>query len=300
LGVDGPAKSVSFFEQAVQADPGFADAYAALGTTWVTMAFQGEWSQVAESYAKARRAAQRALQLDPANAEALAVLGTASFFDERNFPRAEAELLRSIELNPSRAWARKEYALILVTQRRFDDALAQLDRAREIDPLSLVSGNDVAVAYYCARRYDDSIRTARRTLEVNPKFNLAHLILGSSLAAQAKFPEAVQEFQRAMAPSSRDPFILGRMGYALAASGDTAGARAILKELESSDSRSYVQTAFVQVGLGDKQAALDLLERAWEHRETDLSFIAADPLWDPLRAEPRFRALAARLGLPVS
>lgn len=300
LGQDGPAKSVPFFEQAVQADPRFADGYAALATTWSAIAFHADGSQVAGLYAKARGAAQRALQLDPSNAEALAVLGTASYYDQRDFPRAEAQLLRSIELNPSRAWTRKGYALMLVTQRRFDEALAQFDRAREIDPLSLVSGNDVAVTYYCARRYEDSIRSARRTLEVNPKFQPAHVMLGSCLAAQARFPEAVKEFERALAPASRDSFVLGRLGYALARSGDSAGARAILKELESAALKNYVQTAFVQVGLGDKQVALDSLERAWERREADVFFIAAEPLWDSIRAEPRFRALAARLGLPVS
>ena len=299
LGVNGPAQSVTFFERAVRADPGFADAHAALATTWVSMAFVGDGQVAAEYYAKARGAARRAIELDPANAEAQAVLGTASFYGERDFARAEAQMLRSIELNPSRAWTRKGYALMLVTQGRFDDALAQFDRAREVDPLSLVSGNDVAVAYYCARRFDHATRAARRTLEVNPKFFPGPLMLGSCLAAQGRFREAIQEFERAIALSSRDASILGRMGYAMAASGDTAGARAILREMETAKSKSYVQMSFVQAGLGDKPAALDSMGRAAERQETDLFFMAVEPLWDSLHAEPRFRALAAYMGVPL-
>jgi serine/threonine-protein kinase len=294
-GFEGREESVRFLEQAARADPQYAPAWAGLATLYSTMAFHGQ-GDIGELTAQARRAGGRALQLDPASAEALASLAVLSYAFEHDWPSAERNFERALALNPSYGRGHLQYALGLVTRARFDAALAHIRAARALDPLSFSIGNDLAVALYCADRYEESIASARQTLRNDPKFVYAHLPLGMALAAKGDSAAAIAEFEAAIRTLGRAPGSLGSMGYALARAGRTAEAQNIAREIEPADGAG-VQLAYVYAGLGDKPRALNALERAYAQRTVDLNFMAVDPRLASLRAEPRFVALKARMGL---
>ena len=289
------ASSIQFLETAARADPQYAPAYAGLTTAYATMAFHME-GDVGELIAKARNAGGRALQLDPASAETLASLAALSYAFDHDWASAERDFERALELNPSYARGHLQYALGLVTRARFDAAIAHIRAARALDPLSFGIGNDLAVALECAGRYDEAIASARQTLRNDPKFVYAHVPLGEALVLKGNPTAAIAEFEQAIQSLGRGPWILGPMGLALARGGRKVEAESIVKEIEASGDAD-VQLAHVYAALGDKPRALDALERAYAERIVDLNFMAVDPLLASLRAEPRFLALKARMGL---
>ena len=294
-GIETRADSIRFLEEAARADPEFAPAYAGLATAYATMAFHQQ-GDVAELVARARRAAGRALQLDPASSETLAALAVLSYAFDHDWPAAERNFERALELNPSLARAHLQYAMGLITRARFDAAIAHIRAARALDPLSYAIGNDLALALECAGRYDAAIASARQTLRNDPKFAYAHVPLGSALALKGNLPAAIGEFQQAVQALGRDGWILGPMGYALARAGRKVEAANIAVEIESAGG-SPVSSAYVYAALGDKPHAMDALERAYAQRIVDLNFMAVDPMLASLRAEPRFLALKGRMGL---
>jgi tetratricopeptide (TPR) repeat protein len=289
------ADSIRFLEEAARADPQYAPAWAGLTTAYSTMAFHME-GDIDELVAKARGAGERALQLDPASAETLASLAVLSYAFDHDWASAERRFERALELNPSYARGHLQYAMGLLTRGRFDAAIAHIRSARNLDPLSFAIGNDLAVALECAGRYVEAIASARQTLRNDPEFAYAHVPLGDALAMQGNSTAAMAEFEQAIRKLGRGSWILGPMGYALARAGRKADAENIAREIEADDGGG-VQLAHVYAALGDKPRALDALDRAFAQRVVDLNFMAVDPIFASLRAEPRFLALKARMSL---
>jgi TolB-like protein/tetratricopeptide (TPR) repeat protein len=294
-GHEARAGSIRFLEEAARADPQYAPAYAALATAYATMAFHME-GEIGELLAKARRSGARALELDADSAEALGSLAVLSYAFDHDWASAERGFERALALNPSYARGHLQYAMGLISRARFDAAIAHIRAARDLDPLSFAIGNDLAVALVCAGRYDASIASARQTLRNDPTFVFAHVALGDALAMKGDSTAAIAEFQQAIQKLGRGPWILGPMGYALARAGRKAEAENAAREIESDDGPG-VQIAHVYAALDDKPRALDALEHAYAQRIVDLNFMAVDPMLATLRAEPRFLALKARLGL---
>ena len=288
--------SIPFLEQAVQADPEYAPAHAALATAYVMALYHGTVYPRDEPLRKARREAARALALDPASAEAYASLAMLSFAFDHDWISAQRGFEKALELNPSDARAHLQYAMGLVTRGRFSQAVAHVNQARVLDPLSFAATNYLAIALYCAGHYDESIAAARQTLTADPGFASAHVAIGRGMAVKGDFPRAAAEFAMAMQKYGREPWILGRMGYALARAGHTAQALGIVKEIDRLEGPA-VQIAFVYAGLGDHQRSLDALDRAFQQGNVDLDFMAVDPMLAGLRAEPRFLTLKSRMGL---
>jgi tetratricopeptide (TPR) repeat protein len=259
------------------------------------MAFHLEGA-VHELAGKAREAGSRALELDPNSAETHASLATLSYSYDHDWPSAQAGFERALELNPSYARAHLQYAMGLVTRGRFDAAVAHVRQARALDPLSYAIGNDLAVALYCAGRFDDAIAAARGTLEADRNYAPAHVIQGSSMAVKGDLAGALREDEQAIRKMGREPWILGRMGYALARAGRRADAERVAREIQATQGPA-MQLALVYAGLGDKQRALDAMEQAARQRETDLNFMAVDPMLAALRGEARFVALKNSIGL---
>ncbi len=295
------AKAIQLLEQVTAKDPGYVDAWAALSNVYLTSTFhqEGAFNELA---AKTRRAAERAIFLDPGNTDGLVARAEIEWLDERNWPAAEAGLRHALKLNPSSPSARAWLATGLVTRGRFDDALQELERASAISPISYVVSNDIATALYCARRWDAAIRQARRTLEVNPKFIYARIIIGLCLAAQGQYAGAISELEQVAQQGGRGP-VLGRLGYVLARAGRASEARELRRELasvEAQGARIGVHIAYVDTGLGDFSSACDNLDAAFSRHETDLNYMAVDPVFEALRGRPRFEALKVKLGLPAS
>jgi tetratricopeptide (TPR) repeat protein len=292
-------KSVQAFEQAVAADPGYAPAYAGLASSCATLGFQG---LAADGLAipRARQAAQKAIQLEDTNSEAHGVLGWIQFFYDRDWPSAETHLRRATELDATYAAAHVWYAFGLVTRGRVEEALRHCRTAMDLDS-SLAATTDLSMILYYSGRYQEAAGETLRVVRLRPDFTLARVVLGSCCAALGRHQQAIAEYEKARGPSDRFSTVLGRLGLSYAVCNRKADALELfgrLQEAAQRGAKAHVEMALIHTGLGQKAQAMDALERAFEAHESDLLFLRVEPLLQPLRGEPRFQALCARLGLP--
>jgi TolB-like protein/Tfp pilus assembly protein PilF len=293
--------AISYFQQAIDKDPAFALAYAGLADAYLLLS---GWAVASpkESFPKARAAAAQALRLDNKLAEAHASLGQALFAYDLNLTEAEREFRRAIELNPNYATAHHWYAMgVLTPLGRFDDAIAESRRALEIDPLSIIINADVGTVFYNARRYDQAIEQYRKTVEMEPHFYYAHWELGQALEVKGIINEAIAEYEKAVSLND-DPLALGLLAHLYAKIGKTDKARKILVRLREISTQRYVAPytfALIHLGLGEKDQALQFLERDYEDRDGyNIALVKVDPFLDPLRGDPRFEALVAKVFAP--
>jgi tetratricopeptide (TPR) repeat protein len=210
----------------------------------------------------------------------------------------ERELRRAIALNPSYAPAHDFYGMLQALQGRLDDGLAQSRRAMELDPLSPLIQNDAGIPLVCRSEYEAAKQQNRKALELDPNFAPAQWGLGWASIMEGNLSEAILELEkgRAMAPT---PLVMGWLGFAYAASGDRAKAQAVLHELNQTSSGQFFSefsVASVYLGLGDKERALDLLQKAYEARSQWMIFLKVDKIFDSLRSDPRFIALLKKVG----
>jgi DNA-binding winged helix-turn-helix (wHTH) protein/TolB-like protein/lipoprotein NlpI len=297
---DGLQRSISYYDQAVEQDPKYALAYAGLADSYGLLGSYGV-EPASQADPRAKAAAVKALQLDDSLVQAHSSLGMIYFFDEWNWPLAEREFQRAIALNPNYSIVHTWYGLNLAALGRFDEALRQVRRAQELDPLSLIVDTDVGRILYLSRHYDQAIQAYRKVLDLDPNFARAHTRLGMAYAAKRELRLASEEFQKAQQLSGPDPYLYGLLGYTQALAGNRETARRLLQELLQRSQREYVpafSVALIYVGLGDRQAALDWLEKAYQDRSTLMVYAKTDPLLDPLRSAPQFTALLQRMKLP--
>ena len=294
-------KAIEYFNQAVARDPNYALAYVGLSDSYLLLPNYGSTSSQ-EALPPARIAAKKALALDDSLAEAHASLGLLATI-ELNLERALSELERAVQLKPNYATARHWLALADMTLARFDPAIGEGKRAIELDPLSVIINADFSWLYLCARRYDEGEAQARKTLEIDPHFFLAHYYLGIALQLKGRLSEAIPEFQKSF-DLNGDPYSLGILGQAYARNGQNEEARKILAQLNEQRNTRRVAPyamALVYSGLGDKERAIDELDRGYRDGETNYLFvIKVDPLLDDLRGNPRFEALVQKILAPKS
>ena len=291
-------KAADYFNQAIAADPKYALAYVGLADAYVLMPLYGAGAPQ-DCYPKAKAAAKKALELDDASAEAHTSLAQVFCYYDLDYSQATREFQRAIELNPNYATAHQWYgSSALGALGRFDEAIAEVKRALDLDPLSLVINTDLGNTYYRARRYDKAIDQMSKTLEMDPGFYYAHWNLGSALAAKGALGSAIEEYQKARELND-DPSMLGLLAHAYAVSGNKTEAMKIRDQLDMLSKQRYVSAytfALIYLGLGDKEEALRWLEKAYQDRAGDaLRFINVEPLLDPLRGDPRFEALVAKI-----
>jgi len=289
-------KALEQFEQATRLDPNFAPAYSGIADAY--MLGESMYFRPTEVMPKAKAAAEKALQLDDMLAEAHFSLGAVKFQYDYDWPGAETEIRRALALNPNYAFGHDNYGFFLALRGRLDDAVAESRIATELDPLSSIALIDSAFVLTFQGKYEAAKEQGRKALALDPNDWLAQTTLGWIDSRAGKFNEAVTELQKAQAMDS-PPHLLGDLGYAYAKSGDRARAQAIITELNQTSSRQYVSpfsTAKIYLGLGDKQRALDGLEKAYEERDYLLLMLRMDRIYDPLRSEPRFIALMKKAG----
>jgi serine/threonine protein kinase/tetratricopeptide (TPR) repeat protein len=297
---EGLAKSVSYFEQTIERDPGYARGYAGLADAYLLLGVYG-FARPAEVMPKARQAAMRALAIDDRAAEVYTSLGFLEAVYDWFWGNAERDFKRAIELDPHYPTAHHWYAINFLTPLgRFEEAAQELKIARELDPLSLAINASLGLLSYYARRYDEAAVAYLRTLEIDPRFAMAHLFLGQTLAALGRGDEAVAEITTALSLAPATVEMEAALGQAYAVAGRPEEARQVLAGLARRGEETYVSPALVasvHAALGEGEAALTWLERACEERAADLAWIGVRPVFDGLRDEPRFAALIERLGL---
>jgi tetratricopeptide (TPR) repeat protein len=252
-----------------------------------------------EAMPRARVAAEKALLIDETLAEAHASLAFVLMHFEWDWPGAEREFKRAIELNPSYATAHHWYAYYLMARGRTDESLAEIKRAQEIDPLSLIISTDVGEMYFFARQYDRAIEQCNKTLELDPEFNLAVRLLGWTYLQKGMHEKAIAELQRAVSLSQGRRDSTALLGYAYGVVGKREEAKEVLSELKEIGKRSYVapfEIALVYTGLNEKDQAFAWIEKAYDERSGSLILLNADPASDGLRSHPRFADLVRRVG----
>ena len=294
-------RSISCFEQAIAADPGYAKAYAGLAGSYMMIGFYGHQTGL-EVYTKAETAVKKALELDPHLAEAHVMLGATRSFRHHDWEGAERAILHALTRNPELAMAHYIYAgWVLSPTGRMPEAIREEQTARQLDPLSLVVNAVLAIIHWWAHRYDEALKYARETLDLNPDFWLALAALGLAHEQKGDYDDAIAAFEQAIAVTQRTPFLLSMLGHVHAHAGHTDRARQILAEMEALRQDKYVSafdTAMVHLGLGEHERALDHLERAYDERAAWLIYLNVDPRFAPLHAEPRFLALGQKMRLP--
>lgn len=282
------------FKQALQLDPNFALAHAALAEAYIRSAINGGISSE-EATPNARAAALKALELDGTPAEAHTALAELYFhYDLWNWAAAEEELERALQVNPGYATAYMRHAFHLNAMGRVEEAIAAGERGRELDPLSPNTNGTLAWVYYFARHYDRAIEQSRLVLAMEPNNALALVALGFSYLQKGMYQEASTAAEKTV--NLDDPATKYPLAMVYAAAGKRAEALEILGELKKIRFSPYLM-ATIYGRLGEKDQAFVWLEKAYEIRDLTLVRVKNSPHLDSLRDDPRFDDLIGRLGL---
>jgi tetratricopeptide (TPR) repeat protein len=296
---DGLKKANDYFNEAIERDPDYAQAYAGLADSYALL---GDWEYGVlapkEAYPKAKAAATRALELDSTLGEAHISLAFCLDGFDWDWESAGREFRRGVELSPGYATGHQWYAWHLAALGRNDEAVAELKKAESLDPLSLIIGADLAEELLIAHRYDEAIRQGRKTMAMDPFFAVAHYELGQAFVQKHMYNEAIAELQKAIELSGGSTTCTSNLAYAYAVSGMKNEAVKILNDLKNRSHHGFSnapEIALVYVGLDEKDQAMAWLEKAYAERFNP--GVLLRPAFDPLRSDARFQDLLRRIGL---
>jgi len=295
---EGFTRAISHFQQAIASNPDEARAYAGLANTYALLGTYG-LSSHADVIPKAREAALEALQIDERLAAAHTALALINELFDRDWQTAESRFRRAIELDLNYVTAHHWYAEHLAFQGRFDEALAESERARLLDPLSPIIAADHGAILYFARQYERAIQQFQLALAMDPRLGRAHLII-AVYAQQGKFDEALAQITE-FNSVNEGPWVWAWAAYVYGRSGRQAEAEQALQKMEESNRpRRYdplMLCATAHVGMGNTDEALSCLQRACEESPGTLASVKVDPIFDPLRDDPRFQEVLRCEGL---
>jgi serine/threonine protein kinase/tetratricopeptide (TPR) repeat protein len=284
-----------YLQQALRKDPEYALAYAGLAATYSSQSQLG-YAAPNEAMPLAKAAVMKALDIDDTLPNAHVVLATIKSVYDLDFAGGEKEFQRAMELDSNYLEAHQYYALLcLAAMGRFAECRSQLEQAQKIDPEAPLLETTTTFALYLAGNYDDVIARCKRAIEVNPNFYLLHLHLGQALAAKGLYDQAISAFQKARIASGDAPAVLGRLGYSYAASGRKQEARMLLQELQKASAQPHY-IAQIYIGLDEPDRAIESLQEASRERSGDLIYLNTDPIYGPLRSDPKFIALLELIG----
>ncbi len=294
-------RAVTYFRTAIDADPAYAAAYAALADCYNQLATVLVGQSPAHYRALAIAAARKACEIDEQLAEGHAALGFAKLYNW-DWAGAEVGLRRALELNPSYASARVWHASSLIIRQRFEEGISEVQRAHELDPLSLITQTQVGWMYRLAGRDEEAIAQYLKVLAVDPNYPWALKQLGSSYMNTGRFKEAVAVLEKAVVSSKDNPAMVGALGEAYAQAGRRMEAKRLLQQLRQMSTERYVPPiafAYVCLGLDDRDCYFEYLEKAFAERSNYIAYLSVEPsakLYGAVRNDPRFREMVRRLG----
>lgn len=294
--------SINYFKAAIAKDPNYALAYAGLANAYSVAGIYGPLT-VQEARPLQREAALQAVRLDDNLSEAHQALGGGKLLYDWDWEGGAAELRRAIELDPNNLSAHELYGYYLEAMGRADDAVREMQRAVEIDPGWALAINDLIIALNDAGRYDDAIKQGEHACSLNPSQSSPQVWLGYAYLQEHRFDDAIAAFQRGvkLAPeNNRDGAVAG-LTYAYAVAGRRAEALKELAELErhpDKNIRMPMYLAGVYSGLGDKDRALAMIERAYQQHDPRMWYLKPDQRFKSLHSDPRFKSLLRRIGMP--
>jgi DNA-binding winged helix-turn-helix (wHTH) protein/TolB-like protein/Tfp pilus assembly protein PilF len=292
-------QAIALYEQAIAADPRYAYAHAGLADAHRRTQFTSNTAP-RETFEKVRAAAQRALELDPQFGDGVANLGWVAFWYDWDWRGAEHMMQRALDLNPSSVDAHYGLAHVRLSTGRYAEALSSFSRAREIDPQALITNTFEGGMLAMNGRVEDGLARIRHAMQINPGFWIAHLLLGNVLFNIGRHDAALASLRQSVALSGDSAWASGPYGHALAQAGQVEFAREVLRAMHTRSRGGYVSPAMlalVHTGLGEFEAALAELDKAYEARDIRLAFLQIDHRWEPLRGDARFAELASRLKL---
>lgn len=295
----GLRKGMELFQQAIAADPGFAQPYAGLADSFAILAFYN-YLPPHEGFSKALTAARQALALDEKLAEAHASLAWVTSFFEWDWKNAEREFQRAIGLNPNWGTAYSWYSFHLLALGHFDASRRAIEKAQQVEPLSVSIGGAVSFSMFLHGDYERGLQVAKDAIETDANFAAGYTFMGWNLLGKQAWDEAIEMLEKALELMGGLSLVKGMLGYCYAKKGDEAKARALLAELLTQAETSYVSTFFVgflYLGLGDRESFFDWLEKAFEERNNWLVFLEVLPTFAEVRSDVRMRALSAKIGL---
>ena len=296
--------ALEFFQQAIARDPHYARAYAGMADCYLVLPYSLRVPSIdyGRYFAQARTAAEKALELDDNIAEAHSSLATLLYYDLA-LQEAKREYLRAIELDPNYVTAHHWFGYrVLTALGEFDAAIAELRRATELDPLAPVIRANLGHACFYARRYSETLAEARKALEIDTATAnqfYAYDVLAMGQAMSGKLDEAIDSVTRSV-NLAHNFHSISLMAWVYAVKGDRTHALEVLRQLEQMEQGGTAGWlygyAFIYTALGEKEKAVDFLERSFERGERESNAtIRVDPMLDPLRGDPRFEALADKV-----
>ena len=298
-GPDNLLKAVATYQQALDIDPTYAVAYSGMGDAYAQLGYGG-YLRPDDAFPKAKAAANRALELNPSIAEPHATLGYVAMYYDWDWAAADSQYRRALAINPSYPTAHEWYGLFLAAMGRFREAQAEEKRALKLDPLSLGATATAGWVLHYSGNQREAERQLRIALRSDSTFAVAHLYLGRVLQFNGQPDSALAHFA-AMGPlRAWVPTIAGE-GYVYAQQGRTDLARAVLQRLDSLSQSQYVTAyavALVHAALGQNDSTFAWLNKALDERTHWMLWLNRDRRWDPVRSDPRFRAIVQRVRLP--
>ena len=298
---EGFYKAIEHFRQAVDNDPTYAMAYAGLADCYVLLGWNS-YLPPKNAFPKGKAAARAALQLDPDLAEAHTTLAALLWLDDWEWEKAQTEFKRSLELSPTYPTANHWYAEYAMTMGRHEEAMIRIKKSQDLDPLSLIISVAVGWAHYFARRYDDAIEQLRRTVDLDPNYPVTYWILGLSLRKTGRHELAITEGEKGVKLSGGSPLMRAALAHTLGTAGRTNEALQILDDLTELAKQKYVAPYYfagIYLGLGEKERAIECLQKCYEEHSHWLIYLHLDPSMDDLRYNPGFQELLQRIGLPA-
>jgi pentatricopeptide repeat protein len=297
---EGLRRAIAHFEQAIDSDPNYALAYAGVADAYLLLPFVAATTRPMEVYPHVMLAVEQALQHGGSFAAVHTTAASAKLWYAWDWAGAESSFKQALDLSPNSAAAHRRYAWYLISMGRLDDAIVVMNRARELNPLSPAIGKNMGQVFYFARQYDRSIAQFRTTIEMDPTFRTAYSGLVYAYLQKGMYAEALGVCQEMLNRWGRDPQILWDLGYASAVSGKHEQARQVLAELHERAQQTYVKplaAAWILIGLGAKDLAFTWLDHAYTEHDPYLTLLNVDPIYDSLRADPRFTTLLKKVGL---
>ena len=294
-------KAIELFGQAIRADSGYALAYAGMADAYALLPLYGVGGGSDSILRRALTLAERSIALDSTLAEGYASRGNILAANWQ-WAEAERDLTRAVDLRPDYATAHQWLGETRLLNGRVDEAVASLRRAAELDPVSPIMLGSLALALGIAGHADSAMARARQAVDLDPTLFVTRYMLGTTALYAGRRVDALRELEIASQLGDGAPELRGMLGYAYALAGETARAREILLSLEQVPSRAAraVPVARIHLGLGDTAQALAGLEQAARDRSPFfISESMASPIFDPLRASPRFHAVVRAVGLDV-
>ena len=298
--VVGYGKAITYFQQAIDRQASFAEAYSGLADSYYFLVVTDAMSP-RDGESKAQEAAHQAVALGEGLAESHNAMGSV-MLGLWDWPQAEIEFKRAIELNPSYSTEHRIYAALLVTLKRHDEAWEQISQAMRLDPLSLPNNAEVVRTLYYARDYDRAVEHGQKALQLNPDYYRTHFWLARVYAQKGLYGEAIAESKKVLQAMPDNSVGLTELAYSLAAGGRQPEARRILERLKEKSKHDFVPAynlAVIHVALNEKDTALYYLQKAYQERDWAVMVLAVEPRLDPLRGSYSFQELLAKSRLPL-